>query len=269
ILIDRGIPTRWNRSLRNMALLASVLFAYAIMTSCGGTPSRDAQRNGNAASAQSSAPAGQAAACNNPFYPTSSTAHWQYNANFGSGPLTLTVKRMAIEFGKFTDHLAFSDGLSVDVPWNCTEEGLLCSEFVPVNLRHYQSAFKLQYSRGSGVTLPPVNNWSVGYHWTANFAVSGQRDQSSGPQEASGTVDIDNKIVGSGNVTVPAGTFDAFQVDSTIIETLTIGSGSTTGNTLHVSVKTTGWYAKDVGLIKIAFSGDPGTGGEELTSFTK
>ncbi|HYM00141.1 MAG TPA: hypothetical protein VEZ90_14405 [Blastocatellia bacterium] len=250
--------------------LASAVIACATLTSCGGSGSREGQRAANSSSPNSQpSPIGQAVDCNSPFYPVNSTSSWQYNATFGDRQLTLAIKRTGVQFGTFTDHLEFSDGTSLDVPWSCIEQGLLCSEFLPLDLGHFPGVLKLKYTNGSGVTLPPVNGWNVGYHWTGRFAVTGQRTDSSGTQEANGTVDMDNDIVGSGKLTVPAGTFDAFQIDSTMMETLTVGTGSATGNTLRISVKTSAWYARDVGLIKIAFSGDPGTGVEVLSSYSK
>jgi hypothetical protein len=122
---------------------------------------------------------------------------------------------------------------------------------------------------GNGVTLPPTDDWKVGYKWTAAYSGKGLRTTKDGSQEALGKLDVDSSMISEEKVTVPAGAFDCILVDSNIQEDLLIKSGEASGSSWRKSTRVSAWYAKGVGLVKVAYSGDLGTGGLQLLSYPK
>jgi hypothetical protein len=89
------------------------------------------------------------------------------------------------------------------------------------------------------------------------------------PGKVNGTIEVKSQIVSSEKVTVPAGSYDCFLVDQTIRESLRIEGAQHSSRPSLASIRVSTWYAKGVGMVRAAFSGDIGTGIEELTSITR
>jgi hypothetical protein len=55
---------------------------------------------------------------------------------------------------------------SSEVRWNCTEQGLLSSEYAKLNLN--MPGVQFETVDFSGVTLPPADQWQIGTSWESN-----------------------------------------------------------------------------------------------------
>jgi hypothetical protein len=242
-----------------------------IMFGCGG--SKAGNENSKAASQPKQSQVGTAS-CSNSFYPVSAGAKWSYKVTApGSSrsQLTVEISRTGVEFGAFKDHMEFSDGVRTDIGWKCDATGLLSDRVGAFSYEDDPSAFRVEVEggEGNGVTLPPTDDWKVGYKWSATYSGKGLRTGKDGAQEALGKVEVDSSMVSEENVTVPAGTFDCFLVDSNIHDDLLIKSGEGSGTSWRKSTRVSAWYAKGVGLVRLAYSGDLGTGGLQLLSYPK
>jgi len=92
---------------------------------------------------------------------------------------------------------------------------------------------------------------------------------SQSPEKFSGTIEVKSQIVSAEKTTVPAGSYDCLLVDSTIRDSLKIEAASGTLRPVLVSVRVSAWYAKGVGLVRASFTGDTGSGRQELMSISK
>ncbi len=205
--------------------------------------------------------------CSNPFHPVSPSARWQYQATgFASTtPATYTVTLSNIIDNSFVEHYAV-DNTVFDVQWQCTSEGLRAAP-VANFLFGGQTPFRFDSVSSSGVTLPPADRWSTGSTWSSTYDVRGQAQQNGVTVTGTGTVNIQDKVMDQEQVTVPAGTFQAWRVDSTVRISLTGSSGGTSVPVVF-SFKRSSWYAANVGLVKMVLNLDSQSAATELVAFT-
>jgi len=253
----------------------TLMLIIAIISTCSCRESADitpATSNQNASSVvQAAAPKLPAAPCDNPYYPPASSAVLNYKiTNRGTTlpSLTYSERRGNLTLGSFTDHREFSDGIKTDAQWSCTPDGLVSSEYAIPAVVRLTSAYKFDSVRAAHPAIPVADKWAPGYEWTTTYQVSGSQieggSQSQG--KVSGTIEVKSQIVSSEKVTVPAGSYDCWLVDSTIRAPLKIEASSGAFRPALMSIRVSAWYAKGVGLVRAAYSGDIGTGQEELTS---
>ncbi len=207
------------------------------------------------------------ALCSNPFHPMSPNARWQYRATgFASTtPATYTVTLSNITDNSFVEHYAV-DNTVFDVQWQCTSAGLRAAP-VANFLVGGQSPFRFDSVSSSGVTLPPADRWSAGATWSSMYDVRGRAERNGVTVTGTGTVNIQDQIMDQEQVTVPAGTFQAWRVDSTVRISLTGSSGGTSVPVV-VSFKRSSWHAANVGLVKMVLNLDSQSATTELVAFT-
>jgi hypothetical protein len=93
-----------------------------------------------------------------------------------------------------------------------------------------------------GVTIPAQNNWKPGFGWSYVWTLDGRKGILSG----SGKLGSQASIVGREQVTVPAGTFDAWKVEYTFTVKARMGFLP-----FNKSFSFTQWYAEGTGLVKM------------------
>ncbi len=99
------------------------------------------------------------------------------------------------------------------------------------------------------------------------------RAEIAGPQgpggRGSGTIEITNRVVGREQVTVPAGTYDALKVESTMAIKMSVRVGQMTVPA-NRNVRNTNWFAENVGMVKsISAPGDFAGATTELVSLKR
>lgn len=208
----------------------------------------------------------QRTACDNGFHPLSSTGQWNYRLTFptaGSPQTTYTMTITGITPVSFTEHRVFADA-QADTQWTCKSDGLLATQLVNLATAG-RSQFMVETLESAGITLPPEEQWTVGYAWSSHYRIRGQLTNTTSPVTGEGTADSQDRIVAQEQVTVPAGTFDTFRVDSTTTLNLTASFGFL-GVPTTLTVSESSWYARDMGLVKstVTFQGQTAT--TELTS---
>ena len=254
----------------------AALIAIMSLSSCRGPGDATSNSsNQNAASAnQSAVNAGPPAACDNLFYPADSREVRGYKVTAHGATLpsvTYSEQRNKLIFGSFSDHCDFSDGVKTDTDWSCTADGLVSSQYATPGVQRLNSAFRFDSIKSSRPAIPAADKWAPGHEWTTTYQVSGTQNAagSQSPEKVTGTIEVQNQIVSPEKVTVPAGSYDCMLVDSNIRSNLRIESATGASRPSLQSIRVSAWYAKGVGLVRSAFSGDIGTGQEELTSISK
>lgn len=183
------------------------------------------------------------AKCDHPFYPVQEGWVWTYRSS-PSGE-THTISTSGVTNTGFTQRYAFKS-FSFESQWRCDAKGLAQPEYVqPGSVQGLQMNFKTK--KASGVVIPPT--LSVGTTWTYSYEVSGEAKRQTLTIRMNQSVSVTNKIVGQESVSVPAGKFSAFKVESTLTQQGTMSIGGRE-QPLNLNVKTTSWYAQGVGLVK-------------------
>jgi hypothetical protein len=185
--------------------------------------------------------------------------------------LTYSEQQNKVAFGSFSDHRDFSDGVKTDTEWSCTADGLVSAHYSTAAVERLNTAYKFDSIRASRAAIPAADKWAPGYEWTTTYQVTGTQAAagSQSSEKVAGTIEVQSQIVSGEKVTVPAGSYDCLLVDSNIRANLRIEASTGASRPALQSVKVSAWYAKGVGLVRAAFSGDIGTGQEELTSISK
>jgi hypothetical protein len=190
--------------------------------------------------------------CGNPFFPIVEGASWTYNTT-GAGASTYTRSVAEVRDNGFTlTHTTSGSPTVLRIDYECTEDGLVSGTLGGLPAA---GGFSLKVTGFSGTNFPPADQWQVGNTWTASYTVEGNGSVGGIEANASGTIDLSYEIVGQESVDVPAGTFDAFKVDSTLTEQLTMSAAGATVP-MDLAINSTDWYAKDVGQVKSQTYGD-------------
>lgn len=193
--------------------------------------------------------------CDNVYYPVHQGATWVYKTTLSStAPITTTESDSNVTSTSFVRTITSNKG-AIQLHWTCTASGLTQGELNPGNA---SLSFHLKVLKASGITLPPADQWTAGKTWKATYQVTMQSSPVAGAAAAvvtgGGTMTMTDKILGKESVTVPAGTYDAWKVSSTLVENLSMKM-----NGRAVPVKTqiagTNWYARNVGEVKSIISG--------------
>lgn len=127
--------------------------------------------------------------------------------------------------------------------WTCTADGLINSE--PGNL---SSEVRMKTETSSGVTLLKVDRLKPGATWQRHYDMRGTMPVLEG-SEVWGTLDLHYEVVGPGQITVPAGTYETIQIRFVQVQKFTMRHEKNE-SPIHSVLKGTLWYGKDVGLVK-------------------
>lgn len=252
---------------RAAALVCLCLLLLLSLAGCRGeqtATNNAAETNANAAPAQSSG----ATKCGVPYYPVSASLEKQYRVTYdrNAAPAAAYTETYAdIKPDSFTLRYQFPE-LAVNTGWNCTPEGMIALEYGKLDSARQTTNFKMETVGRTGVTVPAAERWRVGEEWRSSYEI---RTELAGPQGASGrgtgTIEITNRVTGREQVTVPAGTYDALRVESTMAMKLTVRVGQMTVPT-NTNVRNTSWFAENAGMVKAVSAGDFAGATTELVS---
>ncbi|GIW25610.1 hypothetical protein [Meiothermus sp.] len=182
------------------------------------------------------------ARCDHPYYPVREGWVWTYRSSADKN--TYTIQTLEVKTNGFIQRFTFPS-FGFDSRWICDARGLTQPEFTQSGQSNMQMKFKTR--KASGVLLP--QNLRVGSSWSYSYEVSGEAQQGNLTIELEQSIHTTSKAVGQESVSVPAGRFMALKVESTqtIRGTMKMGGRS---SPMNLSVKSTSWYAPNVGLVK-------------------
>ena len=174
--------------------------------------------------------------CDNPFYPVSDGAVWEYDLSSGEHA---THTMVVDENDAFTISIQ-GNASAFTIDGACTEEGivLMDSNMITTTNTDDQGASMLTTRDASGVTLPKdikINDvWSQTIHVTTG--------------EYSSTIQTDYTAVGFENISVPAGYFYVLKIEQ---------SGYVEIFGQKVDMHGYQWFAEGVGTVRSAMDGAP------------
>jgi hypothetical protein len=193
--------------------------------------------------------------CANPYYPVRQGATWSYRSTGGpAGEYSFADTISSVREDGFTLSTQFDD-LALTQEWACRPEGLVALQLggAPAALINSQDMqMNLRVLNASGVTFP--NQINPGDQWQHNLDFEGTLAFMGEDGSATGNAATSFAAIGIESVTVPAGSFDALniQVDTTLNFDV-----SYEGLSLPVtfSARYNYWFAQDVGWVKTSGSG--------------
>lgn len=182
--------------------------------------------------------------CDHPYFPLSSTLKRKYRTTYRTGMPSLThIDSISkITDAGFVQELEFPMAV-YERAWTCTADGLINSE--PGNL---SSEVRMKTEKSSGVTLLTLSRLKPGATWQRHYEMRGTMPVLEG-SEVWGTLDLHYEVVGPGQVTVPAGTYETIQIRFVQVQKFTMRHEKNE-SPIHSVLKGTLWYGKDVGLVK-------------------
>lgn len=201
---------------------------------------------------------GTALACDHPYFPIREGASWSYQTSSpGFAPYSYQQSLHSVSAERFTMVTVFDD-VTQEVTWTCDESGLTSTEYGSSS-----PGISFETLSVSGVTMPPASEWRVGTEWENSFEVQGSMTQQGVTMALAGAITTKNRIVSQEQVTVAAGSFTAYKVESQSAMRLT---SNVMGMMIPMNFDVTSWawYAEGVGLVKTEAEGSL----TELTAYS-
>ncbi|MDV6376151.1 TapB family protein [Deinococcus arenicola] len=175
-----------------------------------------------------------------------------YALNSGADKSSISIKTSALSGDRMKVQTTMN-GKTIPVVWTCTASGMKAS--IPAG----QGGGQVNVDAGF---FPPASRWKVGYSWNSAGAVDMDAPGLGAMKMTTATT---SKIVKEEKITVPAGTFTALRVDSTISMKVSLPAGTKLPRGMDLNrmmggpTTTSAWYVRGVGLIRSS-SGKDGAG---------
>lgn len=137
--------------------------------------------------------------------------------------------------------------LSLNQEIRCTNGDLAALSYADISSVASGGRVSARTIRAEGLLMP--RDITVGTTWTSSFDVEATITMPGplGTQTVTNTITNESRVIGQESVTVPAGTYQAFKVEST----LRTASGPVMGVTVPPqTVRTTSWFVEGIGMVK-------------------
>ncbi|WP_425146316.1 hypothetical protein [Deinococcus sp.] len=192
----------------------------------------------------------RAAPCDNPLKPVRSGWVWNYRVTpTGKAPTGYRVSRQA-QGGGYLDTVLTPEQPQQAQTYRCDGGAhIIVSPPTMKGLEFTKASF-------SGVSIPAAPSWKAGYAWDSGWTLEGRQGLLSGK----GTFGSSARIVGREQVSVPAGSFEAWRVEIRSRVDAQMGPIP-----FHQSFAQTQWFVEGVGLVRA----QDGRGLTELLSLQK
>lgn len=192
--------------------------------------------------------------CRNAYYPVGSNVSRKYHIKYekmANLDQDYTETYSGFSDAGFVSNTAFKEVTST-INWRCLPDGLLATQYGnSIDLKSGGGA-KIDTINSRGISFPADSRWNPGEKWTTDYEIKEMiknPDGQAGNVDANGTINQNGEIIGSEEVTVPAGTFQTMKVKVRMTLDLTVKIGAMTMPT-KTNLETTSWFAKDVGMVK-------------------
>ncbi|GGJ55043.1 hypothetical protein [Deinococcus roseus] len=202
------------------------------------------------------------ARCDSPYFPVRPDWTWTYQ---NTGTQIQTYQQTYPEIGTegFTLLMSFNDGKKLLSHWTCGEVGYMSLDSQQMT-GPGMDRFRVSKVTSKGTRLP-LGTWNVGTRWTYEYSFEGETEGMTMTFSIKG----EEEVVGQESVTVPAGTFTAWKLKSTITSVFSSpmledlksqlqgGNATPEGMTLPVLdflkpvvTHATSWVVEDLGTVK-------------------
>ncbi len=240
-----------------IALTFLSLFGIGCLSSSSRVPTPVADEP--SAAAPAAAPASLRSACEHPYYPIrdgySVTFKDSFNSLIDGRPTVDHYTWRATNVGPTSaklDVVFASTGLHSTQELTCQNGALMARAYV--DLSSSNRAFKVETTAASGEYLP--RDFVVGSVWQQSYTILMKPtgapragDLGSTP-DMHGTVTINHQAVAEERVTVPAGTYTAIKVKSSMTMKLDAVRGGLSAELPGVQIESIEWWVRGVGLVK-------------------
>lgn len=185
---------------------------------------------------------GAYANCNHPFYPVKEGWVWTYSSSLSQN---YSVSTYGVSTKGFTQKMDFGK-FNLETRWTCGAKGLARPEYSQPSLGTAMQ-MDLKTISASGVIIP--KSLGMGSSWNYSYEVEGTIKQQQMTMQMKQKVNVSNKVVGRENVSVKAGKYKAFKVQTTmqLNGEMKVAGRAVPTNTI---VESTTWYAQGVGMVK-------------------
>lgn len=239
------------------SIVVGLIAGLGLLSACTGSSAPSSTTPGGVESPGASAPASPSettaapasGACANPYQPVAEGDTWTYSMSGTGAGGGYTDTITVVTEDAFTVTSDFG-GLTKDTKWACRPDGLVALQYgggASGSLTSQNLSASFRTTKVSGVTLPP--SIGAGDRWGQSYALEGTIDAGGAKASATGSV---TEVFAAGKtvpVTVPAGTFDAIAIDTTItLDLQTSIAGVQTP--ISVSFEGTTYFADGVGMVK-------------------
>jgi hypothetical protein len=208
----------------------------------------------------SAAPQQASVLCTHPYFPVSETAEWHYRAGMPSLPILMgedVVRQANLTETGFEQVRRVQDAGTLVQRWTCTPDGLSDMPREASVTADGAPTGTVQFTDANGTTLPLADRWQAGYSWTqgANGTFDGLDVVPGTNPRAQSAIAKTHTIVGRESVTVPAGTFSAWKIETRASGPVTVEIAGQK-ETFEVTTLIEAWYVENVGLVKSSSSLD-------------
>ncbi|RIH84680.1 hypothetical protein [Calidithermus roseus] len=188
------------------------------------------------------------AKCDHPYYPVREGWTWTYKQS-GQVNETYSLTVTNVSDQGFTLRYTTKES-SFDLRWRCDAKGLMSLEQASLG---QSQGLKLETIGSSGVAIPA--QFRVGLSWSYSYNLKGSLDSGGQKMTITGKSNTDAKIVALEAVRVPAGTYQAFKVETTTKTEMAMNVGGQNQPMPAQSFAGTAWYAEGVGMVKSVMAG--------------
>jgi hypothetical protein len=200
-------------------------------------------------------------ACAHPFFPLRDDRLWTYRTFAEGMPSSQYTQSYADVSSEGFTNIMQLEGVSIEAKWLCSDEGILTNDYSSIAATSVQD-FTYETLDYSGVYLLPAEQWEVGAAWESTYTVRAVVTVESMTVENDMIIAMQNQIVAIEDIIVPAGTYqEAYRVDTNT--TLNITSN---GFTSEMTLPSSQWFVRGVGLVKTVSTFEGMTSGVELLS---
>ena len=227
--------------------------AVTTSTAVSTTPSvaSSSSTTATTSSAVAATPGAKAAAaggtCDSPYFPVKQGATWVYRYTAGPPLPDETRTITSVTPDSFVVHTV-RQGKGADVTATCSANGVAIVELTSLTGQPGQTTTKV--TNVQGVSVPRAAVWAPGNSWSASYDVSIQLGAGAVARNAVATVKVTDTVADQESVQVIAGRYQAYKVNQTTHEALTLGQGTPAGAPAAIDVPSTAWYAANVGMVK-------------------
>jgi hypothetical protein len=239
--------------------LSAALIAVIVLAGCS-LPGSGSGGTGRLAS-----PSGP---CANPLYPVAPGITWNYQIS-GSTNDSFVRSINTVSDGGFEDQDVHEDGAIRTGEWNCDAGTLTALDPVgslSATVQRDAQLTEFHTTTQSGVTLPA--SIEAGTAWTQSVGVAGTTISNGVSADATNDTSLSCTGVGTENVTVPAGSFDAMRVTCQNSIVITITTAGITITVPEMDFTSDSWYAPGVGLVEVVTTGGGLDSTMVLTSYS-
>ncbi len=211
--------------------------------------------------------------CDQPFAPVRPNWEWQYQVK-GARNTTYTLHKTAITNNSFVQVRQSQSGKE-EQKFGCTPEGLTPLELGGsggganrASIDGQAVSYDIDLVSVKGVSIADYDRWEVGETWKLTQEIRGSGQQGPIRYAVSGTLETTYKVVGQEQITVPAGKFTAFKLQTTFATRIKATAGIIS-IPFNFEAQGTSWFAEGIGLIKSIQQSRDGTNTTELVTLKR